>query len=102
MLTYLATTALYCCISITAASSNTWIFRRHLKRQKKIQYQRKINDRLGEKNEQIYVDIKDAFSVQHFTTIPAVFRIRIRIGSAFDWLPGSGSAFRMRIRIQKV
>jgi len=26
---FLATTALYCCISITAASSNTWMFRRH-------------------------------------------------------------------------
>lgn len=26
----LATTALYCCISITAASSKTWIFLRHL------------------------------------------------------------------------
>jgi len=25
---FLATTALYCCISITAASSNTWMFRR--------------------------------------------------------------------------
>merc|ERR1712083_161960 len=25
---FIATTALYCCISITAASSNTWMFRR--------------------------------------------------------------------------
>jgi hypothetical protein len=29
-----------------------------------------------------------------------VFRIRIRIGYAFDWLPGSGSAFGMRIQIR--
>lgn len=28
LVVFLATTALYCCISITAASSNTWMFRR--------------------------------------------------------------------------